>query len=254
MLEEDSGKTYSIQLVDDSVKIKGLGIFNPDKMLSNLEIGGLIEISGKHLRRIPPRLPTLVRSMKRRAQTISDKDAGVLISKLGIGAGDVVLEAGIGSGGLSLHLAKVLGSEGQLITAEPRLEHSAVALENLERAKEVWTSFPHHSHHDTTVEDAAEHLHKSDQGVDVAILDLPEHPSAIHAIAPLLPSGGRVACYCPVSSQLEDAWSACEEAGLTVEWAGEIIERQWGKASKGGMRPINGPFGHTAFLIIAVSN
>ena len=121
MLEEDSGKTYSIQLVDDSVKIKGLGIFNPDKMLSNLEIGGLIEISGKHLRRIPPRLPTLVRSMKRRAQTISDKDAGVLISKLGIGAGDVVLEAGIGSGGLSLHLAKVLGSEGQLITAEPRL-------------------------------------------------------------------------------------------------------------------------------------
>ena len=33
--------------------------------------------------------------------------------------------------------------------------------------------------------------------------------------------------------------------------AGEVIEREWGKASKGGVRPVNGPFGHTAFLLIA---
>ena len=39
--------------------------------------------------------------------------------------------------------------------------------------------------------------------------------------------------------------------GLEVEWAGEIIEREWGKASKGGVRPVNGPFGHAAFLLIA---
>ena len=44
---------------------------------------------------------------------------------------------------------------------------------------------------------------------------------------------------------------ACEDAGLNVEWAGELMERQWGRASKGGMRPVNGPFGHTAFLLIA---
>jgi tRNA A58 N-methylase Trm61 len=28
--------------------------------------------------------------------------------------------------------------------------------------------------------------------------------------------GGRLACYCPVSSQLERSWEACEAAGLTV--------------------------------------
>ena len=67
----------------------------------------------------------------------------------------------------------------------------------------------------------------------------------------LLSVGGRLSCYCPVSSQLEHAWNACEEAGLEVEWAGEVIERDWGKASKGGVRPVNGPFGHTAFLLIA---
>ena len=86
------------------------------------------------------------------------------------------------------------------------------------------------------------------------ILDLPQHSDAINAIAPLLEDGGRVCCYCPVTSQVESAWQTCEENGLKVEWAGELIERPWGRASRGGMRPINGPFGHTAFLLIAIKN
>ena len=60
-----------------------------------------------------------------------------------------------------------------------------------------------------------------------------------------------MACYCPVSSQLEAAWDGCEDAGLKVEWAGELMIREWGKATRGGMRPVNGPFGHTAFLLVA---
>jgi tRNA A58 N-methylase Trm61 len=89
------------------------------------------------------------------------------------------------------------------------------------------------------------------ESVDAIVLDLPDHPSAIAATAGLLNNGGRLACYCPVTSQLERAWEACEAAGLTVEWAGELMEREWGRASKGGMRPVNGPFGHTAFLLVA---
>ena len=69
---------------------------------------------------MPPRLQELIAGMARRAQTISSKDAGFIITKLGIGPGDTVLEAGLGSGGLSLHLAKVLGNSGHLVTAEPR--------------------------------------------------------------------------------------------------------------------------------------
>ena len=37
--------------------------------------------------------------MKRRAQIIQPKDAGLLITKLGIGSNSKVLEAGLGSGG-----------------------------------------------------------------------------------------------------------------------------------------------------------
>ena len=170
---------------------------------------------------------------------------------MGIGSSDTVLEAGLGSGGLSLHLAKVLGNSGHLVTAEPRSEHADVGLENLRRAKESWLEFPSHHHIEGTVETVGDQLQTYCDEFDAIVLDLPDHPPAIRAVASTLTYGGRIACYCPVTQQLEHAWEACEEAGLKVEWAGELMERQWGRASKGGMRPVNGPFGHTAFLLIA---
>ena len=79
--------------------------------------------------------------MKRRAQTISPKDAGILITRLGIGPGDVVVEAGLGSGGLSLHIARVLGDSGTLITVETRDEHAEVGLENLAKQRIAYKNF-----------------------------------------------------------------------------------------------------------------
>ena len=92
LLQEESGKTYCIELVDENRKVKGLGILNSHQVLSELNHGDVIEICGKNLNVVSPRLPEVISSMKRRAQTISDKDAGVLIAKLGIGCGDQVLE------------------------------------------------------------------------------------------------------------------------------------------------------------------
>ena len=90
-----------------------------------------------------------------------------------------------------------------------------------------------------------------DEEFNAVVLDMPVHSPAITACAPKLAFGGRLACYAPTTSQLEACWKACEKAGLVVEWAGELMERQWGLTSKGGMRPVNGPFGHTAFLLVA---
>ena len=174
-----------------------------------------------------------------------------MTSRLGIGPGDKILEAGIGSGGLSMYIARVLGNSGVHVTVEPRNEHAEVALVNLRRAKEGWSEFPTHHHIEGAIEDVVDQIQLTSPEYDGIILDLPEHTSAIEAVAPLLSIGGRIACYCPVTSQLEAAWVACEEFGFEIEWAGELIERQWGKASKGGVRPVNGPFGHTAFLLVA---
>ena len=107
-------------MVNEMAKIKGLGVFNPTETIGNAEIGEKIVIGQKILTKLNPRL-RIVQRYERRAQTISAKDAGVFITRLGIGPGDVILEAGLGSGGLSLHLARVLGNSGTLVTVEARM-------------------------------------------------------------------------------------------------------------------------------------
>ena len=251
VLVEENGKTYVVELVDRQQKIKGLGVFNPLTTLSEVPVGGSVAVGQKELVRMPPRLPELSKGMTRRAQTIGSKDAGFFLSKLGLGPNDAVLEAGIGSGGLSLYIQRVLGSDGVHVTVEPRAEHAEVALENLRRASACWDHAPVHHHLEGTIEERISDAAALVEGYHAVILDLPDHPPAIEAAASVLLPGGRLACYCPVTSQLERAWIACEGAGLTVEWAGELMEREWGRASKGGVRPVNGPFGHTAFLLVA---
>jgi len=251
VLLEENGKTHVVELVDKQQKIKGLGVLNPAQLLADIKIGQMVVIGQKELLRLPARLPELSNGMKRRAQTIGSKDAGFFVAKLGLGANDRVLEAGIGSGGLSLYIQRVLGPNGVHVTVEPRAEHAEVALENLRRTSACWDGGPQHHHFEGHLEDVVPSIQSAVDEFEAVVLDLPDHPSAIEASAPMLSIGGRLACYCPVTSQLERAWEACEAAGLVVEWAGELMQREWGRASKGGMRPVNGPFGHTAFLLVA---
>ena len=251
VLVENNGKTYVVEMNDQQQKMKGLGVFNPVESLEGIPLGGRVIIGQKELLRLPPRLPELAKGMARRAQTIGSKDAGFFLARLGLGAKDCVLEAGIGSAGLSMYIHRSIGQTGTHITVEPRSEHAEVALENLRRTTASWGGSPAHHHIEGTIEESIEAIKKHASGFHAIVLDLPDHPSAIEACSELLLPGGRLACYCPVSSQMERSWEACEMAGLTVEWAGELMEREWGRASKGGMRPVNGPFGHTAFLLVA---
>ena len=248
----DDGRTWTVNVADEDVKIKGLGVFNPVQMLEEHALGGLVVLAGKELTILPAGLAELRRGMLRRAQTIGDKDAGILIARLGIGRDDTVLEAGLGSAGLGLHITRALGPAGHHITVEPREEHAKVGLDNLNRAAVAWPDGPRHTHISGLAEDVTEEVQGiAPEGLDAVVLDMADHTPSIAALAPLLRAGGRLACYCPVTSQLERAWESCEAAGLAVDWAGEIMERPWSRASRGGVRPANGPFGHTAFLLIA---
>ena len=246
VLMENEGKVHIVEVKNESAKHKGIGVCNLHEILHNVDIGEEVLIGQKYFTKMPPNLPELVSGMARRAQTISAKDAGFLISKLGIGVGSTVLEAGLGSGGLSLHLAKVLGESGHLVTVEPRSEHAEIGLENLHRAKLCFQEFPTHTHFEGLAEEVDLQF-----TFDAIILDMPNHSPAIEKCSSKLNYGGRLACYAPTTTQLEACWNACEGSGLEIEWCGEIIAREWGKTSKGGMRPVNGPFGHTAFLLIA---
>ena len=144
-LVANDGRTWTVAVVDEDVKIKGLGVFNPAHLLRNHAIGTTVNLASKELTILPAGLTELRRGMLRRAQTIGDKDAGILVARLGVGRDDTVLEAGLGSAGLGLHIARALGPSGHHITVEPREEHAHVGLDNLNRASLAWVDGPRHS-------------------------------------------------------------------------------------------------------------
>lgn len=231
--------------------MKGLGRFDAAKMLEGYSIGDRITVGQKSLSIVDPRLPEARRNMSRRAQVIGAKDAGFLVSWMGIGVGSKVLEGGHGSAGLAMHLASVLGGSGTLISVESRPEHAEVGASNMMRLEQVLPEFPEWHLVDGDLGEMRDEVSGICENLDAAIVDMAEPWRVLGEIEPLLRIGGRIACYCPTSSQLEKSWEACEKLGLIVEWCGEIIERRWTKASKGGVRPGNQPMGHTAFILIS---
>ncbi len=137
------------------------------------------------------------------------------------------------------------------VSVEIREEHATVGKQNMERLREILPEFPNWHLIIDDMSDITEKVEVICSKVDAAIIDMAEPWNVLKSVSSCLRVGGRVACYCPTSSQLEKSWNTCEEENLSIEWAGEIIERKWSKASKGGVRPGNQPMGHTAFLLIA---
>ena len=76
--------------------MKGLGRFDAERLLQGYSIGDRITLVQKSLTIVEPGLPEARRNMARRAQVIGAKDAGFLVSWMGIGVGSKVLEGGHG--------------------------------------------------------------------------------------------------------------------------------------------------------------
>ena len=250
-LREDDGRAYLVNNVPGEVKIKGLGRFDPSMLLEGYLLGDRITVGQKSLTIVQAALPEARRNMNRRAQTIGIKDSGFLISWMGIGTGSRVLEGGHGSAGLAMNLANVMGSKGNLISVENRPEHADVGRSNMERLAELSTDFPTWNLLEMDLQNAASEVEAICGELDAAIIDIAEPWTVVPDISQTLRIGGRIACYCPTTSQLEKSWNEVENEGLIVEFAGEIIERRWSRAGRGGVRPGNQPMGHTAFLLIA---
>lgn len=250
-LREDDGRAYLLNRVAGEVKVKGLGRFDAAQLLNGYSVGDRITVGQKSLTIVEAALPEARRNMNRRAQTIGIKDSGFLISWMGIGVGSRVLEGGHGSAGLAMHLANVMGEKGCLISVENRPEHAAVGRSNMERMSEFAPEFPEWYLLEMGLSEAAAEVTAICGELDAAIIDMAEPWAVVPEISETVKVGGRIACYCPTTAQLEKSWNAVEEAGLIVEFAGEMIERRWSKAARGGVRPGNQPMGHTAFILIA---
>ena len=193
---------------------------------------------------IRPRLADYVLKMRRGPQVVYPKDLGPLLVHADIAPGLTVVEAGTGSGALTLALARAVGPTGRVISCEVREDHAALGRTTIER---FYGSIPEGL--ELRVGDVREVV--AEVRHDRLILDLPEPWEILPSAAQTLRPGGVFAGYVPTVPQLQKLHSTLDGDDRFVEVETfEVLQRTWHVAGR-SVRPDHGMVGHTGFITAA---
>ena len=188
-----------------------------------------------------------VLSMPRGAAVIYPKDSAQILIEGDIFPGARVLEAGAGSGALSMALLRAIGPEGELISYEIREDHLEFAESNVDEffggRPATWS--PHLGDlKDVTVEDLG-------GPVDRVIPDMRQPWEGLDAVRNVLIPGGVFMTYVATVPQLMKVMEGIrEQQCFTEPKAWESLVREW-KVEGLATRPEHRMNAHTAFLVWA---
>jgi len=197
---------------------------------------------------LKPLLNDFVLSMPRGAAIIYPKDAGQILVSADIFPGAVVVEAGVGSGALSMYLLRAIGKEGALHSFERRSEFAEIAKGNV---RSQFGSVP--ANWKVHLGDLQQELPKkfAPQSVDRIVLDMLAPWECLEASAAALVPGGLIICYVATVTQLSRVAEELRSSRLFTEpEAVESLVRPWHLQGL-AVRPEHRMIGHTGFLISA---
>ena len=220
------------------------GTLGHDEIIG-VEEGSTIRTSnGSPVVLLRPRLADYVLRMKRGAAVMYPKDTGALLTWADVGPGDTVVEAGTGSGALTMALSRAVGPEGRVVTVEQRDDHATHARRLISGFFEGVPGNIELRAGD--VVDVIEEI-----APDRIVLDLPEPWRVVDPAAAHLPGGGVFACYVPNVPQVQRVRAAIDGAGvfLAIDTF-EILMRSWAVEER-SVRPDHRMVGHTGFITVA---
>jgi tRNA (adenine57-N1/adenine58-N1)-methyltransferase catalytic subunit len=186
-----------------------------------------------------PTLSDVVLKMPRGAQVIYPKDLGAILLQADIAPGQRVLEAGVGSGALSMTLLRA----GARITAyEIREDFAVTALKNVHDLLGDDVAY------DVRIRDVTAGIDERD--LDRVLLDMPEPWAVVaHAEVALRP-GGILLAYLPTINQTQRLRETLREHGFGMEETFEVLRRSWHIDGR-SVRPDHRMVAHTGFITSA---
>jgi len=190
-----------------------------------------------------PTLFQYIMHMKRDTSIIYPKDLALILFYSDIYPGSTCLEAGIGSGALTLTLLRAVGPLGKVISYEVRPEF-------IERAqKNVQLLLGETPNLEVKQRDIYEGI--EEQGLDRICLDIPEPWRVVKNAAESLLPGGIFTSYLPTIIQVKSLVDALrEEKRFTSIQTMETLLRDWHIEGL-SVRPAHRMVGHTGFLTVA---
>jgi tRNA (adenine57-N1/adenine58-N1)-methyltransferase len=198
-------------------------------------------LQGVPYRVMKPTLYDLVRGVRRQTQIIYPKDIGYICMRLGVGNGARVIEAGSGSGSLTVALSWFSGESGHVYTYEARPEFFALCRRNLDWAG-VGRNVTQY------LRDVRDGFDQTD--ADALFLDVRTPWEYLEQAAAAVKSGAPLAFLLPTVDQVSLLLKGMEIGPFADIEVEEIFVRGW-KAVADRLRPNDRMIAHTGFLVFA---
>ncbi len=177
------------------------GIVAHDDLIGALEGSTVLGSTGRRFVVVRPTLADVVLKMPRGAQVIYPKDLAAIVMEADIGPGTCVLEAGVGSGALSMALLRA----GAAVTGyELREDFADRARANVEAFCGPGVDYR------VELRDVYDGIDERD--LDRIVLDLPEPWRVLDHAAVALRPGGIVCAYLPTVNQTAQLREALDRA------------------------------------------
>lgn len=242
------GRLNTITLVKGGAFGTHRGDLKHDSIIGKPDGSIVANQNGIEFLALKPLLNDFVLSMPRGAAIVYPKDAAQILVEGDIFPGATVVEAGVGSGALSLYLLRAIGSEGTLHSFERRSEFSEIAAGNVK------------SHSGSSPKNWKVHLGDlqqelprklKPQTVDRAVLDMLAPWECIEACAAALVPGGVIVIYVATVTQLSRVAEELRSTRLFTEPnAFESLVRPWHLQGL-AVRPEHRMIAHTGFVLTA---
>lgn len=188
-----------------------------------------------------PNTDDIIRHLQREGQIIFPKDLGYIALKLGIRPGVRVIEAGSGSGALTLTLALLVGDGGQVYSYERREKMQERALLNVRRVGLL---------HRVTFHQRDIERGFDERDVHALFLDLREPWDYLPQAREALRGGGFFGAIVPTMNQVVQLTEALYGGPWFLLEIEELLLRAY-KTIPARVRPDEQMVGHTGYLIFA---
>ena len=244
LLVDARDRRYLITLMTGQRFHSHLGAVGHDDLIGAREGSRVRASGGGTLLAFRPTLADYVLKMRRGAQVIYPKDIGLILVYADVFPGATVIEAGTGSGSLTLALARAVGDTGTVVSYELREDHHARAAANIDAWYEGSGSKPDNL--ELRLGDVFEGVGGPD--VDRMVLDLPEPWRALERATAALTPGGILCCYLPTIPQVVQTVDAMRAGGFSLLTTFEALLRTWNVEGQ-SVRPDHRMVAHTGFIV-----
>ena len=244
LLVDKMGRRHKVRLRAGERHSIHSGFVHHDDLIGRPEGVVVSTQMGARLLAVRPTFAEQVTGRRREAQPIYPKDLGAILITADVHPGAQVVEAGTGTGALTLAALRAVGPQGAVVSYESREEFLEAARRGI---VESLGALPDN----LTLKLGDVYQGIDERDMDRVLLDLPEPWQAAPAAKSALRPGGIVFAHCPNVSQVQRFFDCLRELrGFEMLEAFEVLQRGWTVRGR-SMRPSHRMVAHTGFLCFA---